>query len=184
MSDAYVVSAAAVPSAIAAYAHFLSLLIASASLGAERLLIKKNMTEDELDMVSAADIVYGLSSLGIVISGYFRVTQYGKGWEFYAHEPIFWLKLTLLGVMGAASFFPTTKIIQGALAARDGKFVPFSDALVARMTTLINGEILALACIPLTATFMARGVDTRSGFRGRQVRFVLRLLWEGWVSSM
>ena len=37
------------------------------------------------------------------MTGYLRATQFGKGWEFYAHEPIFWLKLTLLAVAGAAS---------------------------------------------------------------------------------
>ena len=44
-------------------------------------------------------------------------TQYGKGWEFYAHEPVFWVKLTLVAVAGAASFFPTTIIIQRSVSS-------------------------------------------------------------------
>lgn len=78
------------------------------------------------------------------MTGYLRATQFGKGWEFYAHEPIFWLKLTLLAVAGAASpllsslpraslqradcsagaasFFPTAIIIQRALRQRDAGF--------------------------------------------------------------
>ena len=65
--------------------------------------------------------------------------------------------------MGAASFFPTTKIIQRAIAVRDaekrGEAVPpMSPALVARMTSIINAELLAVASIPLFASLMARGV--------------------------
>ena len=62
-------------------------------------------------------------------------------------EPVFWLKIFLFSVMGAASFFPTTKIIQRAVAkkraedaADDERLAPFSPALVARMTSVINAE--------------------------------------------
>ena len=51
------------------------------------------MTEDDFDKVAAADITYGLAGTLVLVSGYFRVTQYGKGWEFYAHSPIFWVKV-------------------------------------------------------------------------------------------
>ena len=67
----------AVPSALAAYGHFLSFGIAGASLTAERLTIKPNMTPAEEDIMSIADSVYGVSGLGIVVTGYLRVTQVG-----------------------------------------------------------------------------------------------------------
>jgi putative membrane protein len=37
------------------------------------------------------------------------VTEYGKGWEFYQHEPVFWVKMFLFAVMGSSSLFVTTK---------------------------------------------------------------------------
>ena len=59
--------------------------------------------------------------------------------------------------MGAASFFPTTKIIQRAVAARgDAPVAPMSEKLAARMTSVINSELLALLSIPLAATMMSR----------------------------
>ena len=112
--------------------------------------------------MAIADAVYGAAGLLLVTTGYLRVTQYGKGWEFYAHEPIFWLKLTLLAVAGAASFFPTIKIIQRSVAQRqagpDAPIEPMSEKLAARMTSIINAELLAFGAIPLCATLMARGV--------------------------
>ena len=88
-----------IPSAFAAYGHYLALLLTTAVLVAERLLIRPGMTEDDFDTAVTADAVYGVAGLLTVFTGYLQVTQYGKGWEFYSHEPIFWLKMTLLSVM-------------------------------------------------------------------------------------
>ena len=101
-------AADALPSAIAAYSHYLALMGIVGSLTTERLLLKEDMDEASFDLLATADIVYGLSGLLILVSGYFRATAYAKGWEFYAHEPLFWVKMSLLAVVGSASYFPTT----------------------------------------------------------------------------
>ena len=82
-------AADALPSAIAAYSHYLALMGIVGSLTTERLLLKEDMDEASFDLLATADIVYGLSGLLILVSGYFRATAYAKGWEFYAHEPLF-----------------------------------------------------------------------------------------------
>ena len=151
----------AVPSALAAYGHYLALLLTGACLTAERLTIKPAMSVEEERRMAIADAVYGLAGLLVVVTGYLRVTAYGKGWEFYAHEPIFWVKLLLVAVAGASSFFPTIKIIQRSVAqqrAGDVPIEPMSPKLAARMTSIINAELLAIGAIPLAATLMARGV--------------------------
>ena len=67
-----------------------------------------------------------------------------------------------MSVAGASSFFPTTQIIKRAVARRTGNggvdAAPMSAKLAARMTSIINAELLAILSIPLAATFMARGV--------------------------
>ena len=123
------------------------------------------MSEESFDLLVTADIVYGLSGLLILVSGYFRATQYAKGWEFYAHEPLFWVKMSLLAVVGSASYFPTIKIIQRGAAKRDGGDVPpLSPALIKRMTSIVNAELLGVLSIPFVATLMARGVFYVDGF--------------------
>ena len=112
-----VAAAAPIPSALAAYGHYLSFMVCTACLTAERLTIKPAMNMAEEKVMAVADSAYGLASLLLVYTGYLRVTQYGKGWAFYQHEPIFWVKLTLLAVAGAASFFPTTIIIQRSVSS-------------------------------------------------------------------
>ena len=157
----------ALASAAAAYGHYASLLAMMACVVSERFIIKEGTTKEEETLFWAVDAAYGVAGVGLTISGYLRATQYAKGWEFYSHSPVFWVKMSLLAVLGAASFFPTTIAISRAVkfSKEDGpEYTPMSPALVKRLHTIINGEILALLAIPLSATLMARGVGYTDWF--------------------
>lgn len=168
-----------IPSALAAYGHYLALLLMMACLLVEKLTVAPGLTEKEETPLWNADIVYGLSSVGLVVSGYYRI-MFEKTWEFYSHEPIFWLKMSLLGVLGGVSFFPTIIIIQRSVAARNGNHVPMTDKLAKRIDQLINAEIVALLTIPLSATMMSRGVGYLNDFPTQIVGPVLTaLVWVG-----
>ena len=157
-----------IPSAFMAWAHFVGILGVSGGLVAERLLIRQNLSlEDEIRM-NNADGIYGLAALSLLLSGYFRVTSFAKGWEFYQNEPLFWIKMSSVAVLGALSFFPAIILFRRDLKRRElnpgEELVPLSDKIIDRMTTIINAELLALLTIPLFATLMARGVLYMNGF--------------------
>jgi len=149
-----------VASAFAAYGHYLGLVLVVASLTTEKFLVKPTLTEDEAQKLVIADSVYGIAGVLVLYTGYLRVTQYGKGWEYYAHEPIFWVKMGLFAVMGSSSLFCTTKIVQMAVKKTNGEenATVLGEKLSARMQKIINGELLAIGSIPLAAALMARGV--------------------------
>ena len=149
-----------VASAYAAYGHYLGLVLVVASLTTEKFLVKPELTEDEAQKLVIADSVYGVAGVLVLYTGYLRVTQYGKGWEYYAHEPIFWVKMGLFAVMGSSSLFCTTKIVQMAVKKTNGEenATVLGEKLSARMQKIINGELLAIGSIPLAAALMARGV--------------------------
>ena len=149
-----------VASAFAAYGHYLGLVLVVASLTTEKFLVKPELTEDEAQKLVIADSVYGVAGVPVLYTGYLRVTQYGKGWEYYAHEPIFWVKMGLFAVMGSSSLFCTTKIVQMAVKKTNGEenATVLGEKLSARMQKIINGELLAIGSIPLAAALMARGV--------------------------
>lgn len=128
-------------------------------LFAERLTIKPNMDSESEDFIAVADILYGLFGALIAYTGYLRTVQYEKGFYFYSHEPLFWLKIAMVGVFGASSFFNTTIIISRSIDKRNGKLQPMNEKLAKRMISICNAELTALASIPLAATFMARGVS-------------------------
>ena len=161
-AHAFTVSDSALPSAFVAYGHYLGLVLSVGCLVTEKLTVKAGMPEEDEKLLVKVDSVYGLAGLLVVVTGYFRVVAYGKGWDFYSHEPVFWLKLWLLSVMGAASFFPTTQIIKRNTGSPSPG--PMSAKLAARMSSVINAELLAVASIPLAATLMSRGVGYAEWF--------------------
>jgi len=150
--------------ALVAYGHYSALILATACLTAERLTIKAGMTQEEETRMQIADSLYGVAGLLTVVTGYLRSTTYGKGWEFYQHEPIFWLKVTLVAIAGASSFFVTAMIVKRKREANERQIAPVSEKLAKRMTSIINAELLAIGSIPLTATLMARGVGYAEWF--------------------
>jgi hypothetical protein len=68
-------AAGAVPSALWAYAHYVSILLVMASLVGQRVLVKAGMSDEEENTLQLFDIIYGVSALILVISGYYRVTE-------------------------------------------------------------------------------------------------------------
>jgi len=149
----------AIFSALVAYVHYASILGIIACLVTERLIIKPNMSVEDENLLAITDAVYGFFGLLIAYTGYLRVTSTEKGFDFYAHEPIFWLMICFVGIVGAASFFNTTKVIQRSVPRQLGKEVyPMSEALANRMVQICNAQLLVVVTIPLAATFMARGI--------------------------
>ena len=91
---------------------------------------------------------------GRLIDGTLTLTIPRTGLPIFLLDFVDWVH----GVCSAASFFNTTQIIKRAVARRNGNFEPMSEALANRMIQICNAELVAISIIPLTATFMARGV--------------------------
>lgn len=146
-----------IPSAIAAYGHYLSLLGLVGLITYERCNVEAGMSKEKETNLAIADIGVGVFGVGILVSGYYRATQYGKGWDFYSHEPIFWLKMVFLCIFGAASLFPTTTYIKRSVAIQTGKELePMSEKLASRLKQVLNAELVMVGSIPLAATLMVR----------------------------
>jgi hypothetical protein len=90
-------AAGVVPTALWAYAHYVSILIVMASLVGQRVLVKAGMSNEEEDTLQLFDVVYGLSALLLVVSGYYRVT------EVRLKQTIKALRSCLLSVFGSVS---------------------------------------------------------------------------------
>ena len=148
-----------IPSAILAWLHFVGILGVAGGLFAERFLIEKNMSVEQEIKLNNADGIYGLSALTLLLTGYFRTTQFAKGWDYYQNEPLFWIKMSLVAILGGLSLFPALVLFRRDQARRAGdELAPLSDALVDRIRSILNVEILTLFLIPLLASSVARGV--------------------------
>jgi putative membrane protein len=153
-----------ISSALFAYGHYFSILGVVGILFTERWTLENGpeLTDDEENRLAIADALYGVIGLLIVYTGYYRLSDpaLGKGTDFYIHEPIFWLKIAMVGVLGSASLFNTTKIIQRSIARNTGDKVaePMSQELNDRMRSICNAQLTGIIFIPLAASLMARGV--------------------------
>jgi uncharacterized membrane protein len=158
-ATAATVNTAIIPNALVAYGHYFFILVVMGLLTFERFTIAPNMDEETEKKLVIADATYGLSGALLFFTGYLRAVEYGKGWEFYSHEPLFWLKLTFGGILAGLSLFPTITFIKRGAPLFQGESVdPMSEKLAKRLHSIVNAEISAILSIPLLATLMARGV--------------------------
>lgn len=163
-SSSIVTAGGPIQSALFAYGHYLSIIGIVGVVLTERWTLENgpNLTEDEENRLAIADTFYGLVGVLILYTGYYRLSDpsLGKGTDFYIHEPVFWLKMAMVAVLGAASLFNTTKIIQRSVArfSGDKQVEPMSEELCDRMKSICNAELTGVLFIPMAATFMARGI--------------------------
>jgi putative membrane protein len=153
-------------SALLAYGHYFFLLLGTILLTYERATIAAAMSVDKEKSLVIADALYGVVGAFLAATGYFRVvSEYGKGWEYYSHEPLFWLKLSTAGLLAGLSLFPTiTFVKRGSKLFQNEDIPPMSEELAARVRKVLNAEISAILSIPLFATLMARGVGYNEDF--------------------
>jgi putative membrane protein len=138
------------------YLHFLSIILLSASLVAEHLLLSLDTSEKKFKRLAAVDGLFGISALMVLIAGIFLWFVVGKPAEFYTHNWVFHIKLSLFAVMGCLSVFPTIFFIRHRNSVSKNVVVPKNIVMV------IRAELALLLCIPLCATFMARGYGLTS----------------------
>ncbi len=144
-------------SAVVAYLHYLSFMLAFAALSVEILTLKKDLTLEAAWRIVMADSVYGLSALGVMITGILRVMYFGKGSDYYLGNHIFYTKIGLFIIVGLLSLYPTFFFIRWIEKLRDRQVPELEEAQVTRLSWLIRGELGGLAAIPLFAALLARG---------------------------
>jgi putative membrane protein len=156
-----------IPSALAAYGHYVTLLIAMGLLVYERISLEAGiiLSKEKEKSIIIADAAYLLTCALVVATGSARATDYGKGMDFYIHEPYFWLKMAFVSVQAGLGAFPAITYIKRAGGVfGDQDVEPMSEKLTIRLQKVFNAEISGLIFIPLAATLMTRGVSYSPDF--------------------
>jgi putative membrane protein len=144
--------------ALLAFLHFTAILILASALGAEALLLRAQLGAATIRAIARADLIFGIASGAVLLSGLARLFYGAKGYAFYTGNPVFWVKLALFVAVGLLSIPPTLRFIRWrrALTAQPA-FVP-DPAELSGTRRLVFIELHLLALIPLAAVFMARGL--------------------------
>jgi len=141
-------------SAILAYFHYASIFLTFAFGFGEAVLYRPTMDAGYLERLKRIDVLYLFGAMAIVITGLLRLFFGGKGTAFYIHNPVFWLKMAMFAAVALLSIVPTVHYL---------KFPKTGDVSIARaehrrVRTFILLQLIIFICIPIAATFMARGI--------------------------
>lgn len=111
----------------------------------------------EVKRVLLADNLWGLSALTLLITGAMRALGgYEKGSDYYLHQPLFHLKMTLFLLILLMELAPMITLIKWRIASSRGVALDSGRAkLYARISHV---EALLLILMMVAATGMARGV--------------------------
>jgi putative membrane protein len=145
-------------SAIVAYFHYFSFLLATAALMVEALTLKPTLERSEAWRIVIADALYGIAALGVLATGILRVLYFGQGSEFYTHNPVFWVKVGLYILIGALSLFPTISFLFWIPGLQKEELPQPTPQRVSQLQWVIRSELVGFALIPLFAALMARGI--------------------------
>jgi len=136
---------------IVRYIHFVGIMLLTATLVAEHLLITSEMSIQQLKRVAIIDTIYGISAMVVLAAGLLLWFSVGKPAEFYTKNGLFHAKITLFIVIALLSIYPTVFFLKQKKSAQSTITIPKSILMV------IRTELLLLLMMPLLAVFMARG---------------------------
>lgn len=107
--------------------------------------------------VLIADNIWGISALVLLITGGMRAFGgYEKGAEYYLHQPLFHLKMTLLVFILLLEIAPMVRLIKWRIAlARSTHLDMHQATLFARIS---HAQALLIVLMMIAASGMARGV--------------------------
>jgi len=111
----------------------------------------------DIKRVLLADNLWGLSALTLLVTGGMRAFDgYEKGADYYLHQPLFHLKMTLFVLILFMELAPMITLIKWRIASSRGMELDTGRAkLFARISHV---EALLLILMMVAATGMARGV--------------------------
>ena len=111
----------------------------------------------EVRRVLMADNLWGVSAVILLVSGGFRAFGgYEKGTDYYLHQPLFHLKMTLFILILLLEIVPMVNLIKWRIALARGSAIDIRRAkLFARISHV---EALLVLLMVVAATGMARGV--------------------------
>ncbi|WP_421523416.1 DUF2214 family protein [Pseudomonas yamanorum] len=120
----------------------------------------RNLVESEpstVRRVLITDNIWGISALILLLTGGMRAFGgYEKGGDYYLHQPLFHVKMTLLVLILLLELAPMIRFIKWRIALARGAHLDLHQAsLFARISHL---QALLVVLMMIAATGMARGV--------------------------
>jgi putative membrane protein len=136
------------------YVHFVCIFIIVGTLAGEHLLLKKQMTRQEIGRLARIDAVYGIAALSLLAAGFtLWFGGFGKPTIYYSKNWVFHLKISLFVVIGLLSIKPTVFFLRQRKGDR-GEMINIPSSIF----WMLRMELALLTIIPLLAGLMSKGI--------------------------
>jgi putative membrane protein len=123
-----------------------------------RSFFRNTKNLETLKLIFAADNCWGVAALLWIATGLMRA--FGgleKGSDFYLHNPLFWVKMSLFGFVVLIEILPMMTLIRWRIAIKRG--TQLSDLKKLPLLKVINDiELGFVVLILFVASAMARGI--------------------------
>lgn len=144
--------------AVVAYIHFSFIFLSIGLLVAETFTYRQVMTYHQARRLILIDALYGLSAIGIAVSGFARALWFAKGWEFYGSNPVFWALALSFGVWAVLSIVPTLHYMSWLSDVKKKIGVTVTSATEKRVRKYFYLQFIMAAIAPLLACVVAKGI--------------------------
>lgn len=143
---------------IMATLHHIAAFTLTACLVYEFVTYRKGLTIEEARRIQRVDLWYGISSGVLLVAGLLRVFFFEKGANFYAANPMFWIKMGLFAAVGLLSIYPTIRFVRWNTQLKEGVSPNIPDGEFKRIRLLMNLEVSGIVLILFAAPAMARAI--------------------------
>lgn len=144
-----------------AYAHFVAILTLVVFITSEAALCRPEwINAAVVRRLARVDIIYMGAAMAVLATGFARTYWGAKGFEWYWHQPLLHIKVTLFVIVGLISIAPTRAFIRWRKALDASGALP-AEAEVRKVRKLIMVQAHIVMLIPLAAVLLARGVWAR-----------------------
>ena len=133
------------------YLHFIGIFVIASALFAEHMLLKKEMSGEEIKKLAKIDLFYVVAAIVVLLAGLTLWFWVGKPAVIYTRNFIFHIKLTLFLVLVIISIFPFVFFMKNKKKEETQITVPTSIFLVIRI------ELLIVFIMPFLAVLISRG---------------------------
>jgi putative membrane protein len=142
---------------IVAALHLLALGIGLGAVWARRQALRGVLDAAGLQRVFYADSLWGIAAVVWIVTGLARAfAGLEKGSAYYLHNHVFWVKMTLLGLVLLLEIWPMASFIRWRMRhARGGEIDTRRAGLFAGISAV---QAVLIVAMVLAATAMARGL--------------------------
>src|SRR4051794_29768592 len=107
--------------ALFAFLHHVAAFALVAAVVAEFVLLKGELTIENVRKLLAVDAIFGASAGIVLIIGFLRVFYFEKGADYYFHSIPFIAKIAVFAAVGLLSIYPTLEFLSWRKSLRENR---------------------------------------------------------------